>query len=344
MAASLMRSFTSKASHKVMRSALLLVLLAGFSGNLVAHEMRPAYLQLKQTGADAYDIFWKVPAVSDSMRLSLYVQLPDSCSNLTPPRASFANGAYTEQWSVNCEGGLSGSKVRIEGLSATLTDVLVRVDRLDGSAQVTRLASSSPSFIVEAAPHRLEVARTYLVLGIEHILTGVDHLLFVSGLLLLVTGFRRLLLTVSAFTLSHTVTLTLATLGFVHVSPAPVEAVIALSILFVAYEVLRKHENPEGLAQRKPWLVAFSFGLLHGLGFAGGLSAAGLPAGHIPLALGFFSAGVEVGHFSFVAIALILIATVRQWTMKLPTWSSRLPPYAIGSVAAYWLIVRVQAF
>jgi len=322
----------------------ILVLLAALATNVSGHEMRPAYLQLHQTGADTYDVFWKVPAVSDSMRLSLYVQLPESCSNLAPPRASFANGAYAEQWSVNCAGGLSGSTVRIDGLSATLTDVLVRIERLDGSAQVTRLASSSPSFVVEAAPHPLEVARTYLLLGIEHILTGVDHLLFVCGLLLLVTGFRRLLLTISAFTLSHTVTLTLATLGFVHVPPAPVEAVIALSILFVAYEILRKKENPDGLAQRKPWLVAFSFGLLHGLGFAGGLSAAGLPAAHIPLALGFFSAGVEVGHFSFVVVALILIAGIRQWTMKLPTWSWRVPPYAIGSVAAYWLIVRLAAF
>jgi hydrogenase/urease accessory protein HupE len=326
------------------RTFFVLLLLVGLAANIWAHEMRPAYLQLKQTGADTYDIFWKVPAVSDNMRLSLYVQLPDACSNLALPRASFANGAYTEQWSVNCPGGLSGSTVRIDGLSATLTDVLVRVERLDGSAQVTRLASSSPTFIVEAAPHPLEIARTYLLLGIEHILTGVDHLLFVSGLLLLVTGFRRLLLTVSAFTLSHTVTLTLATLGFVHVPPPPVEAVIALSILFVAYEVLRKDTNPDGLAQRKPWLVAFSFGLLHGLGFAGGLSAAGLPVAHIPLALGFFSAGVEVGHFSFVAAAVLLIAAIRHWTASLPSWSSYVPPYAIGGVAAYWLIVRLAAF
>jgi len=166
----------------------------------------------------------------------------------------------------------------------------------------------------------------------------------VSGLLLLVSGVRRLLFTVSAFTLSHTVTLTLATLGFVHVSPAPVEAVIALSILFVAYEVLRKRENPEGLAQRKPWLVAFSFGLLHGLGFAGGLSAAGLPAGHIPLALGFFSAGVEVGHFSFVATALLMMAMARKSVLKLPDWSRRIPPYAIGGMASYWLIARLSAF
>jgi hydrogenase/urease accessory protein HupE len=323
---------------------LLLVLVASIGARTSAHEVRPAYLQLHQTGADTYDVFWKVPAVGDTMRLSLYVRLPQTCSNLKQPHGFFANGAYTEQWSVACQGGLAGSTVRIDGLTATLTDVLVRVERLDGSTQVTRITSSSPTFVVETTPHRFEVARTYLVLGIEHILTGVDHLLFVSGLLLLVSGVRRLLLTVSAFTFSHTVTLTLATLGFVNVPPAPVEAVIALSILFVAYEVLRKNENPSGLAQRKPWLVAFSFGLLHGLGFAGGLSAAGLPAGHIPLALGFFSAGVEVGHFSFVATALLSIAAARKWLQDLPAWFWRVPPYAIGSVASYWLIARLAAF
>ncbi len=138
-----------------------------------------------------------------------------------------------------------------------------------------------------------------------------------SGLLLLVNGFKRLIQTVSAFTLSHSVTLTLATLGFVHVPPAPVEAVIALSIVFVAYEVLRARQNPHGLAQQKPWLVAFTFGLLHGLGFAGGLSAAGLPAGHIPVALAFFSAGVEVGHFSFVTSALLVMGAIRRWANSL---------------------------
>lgn len=126
--------------------------------------------------------------------------------------------------------------------------------------------------------------------------------------------------------------------------PAPVEAVIALSILFVAYEVLRKNERPNGIAQRKPWSVAFTFGLLHGLGFAGGLSAAGLPLGHIPLALAFFSAGVEVGHFSFVATAVLSIVAVRKWLDTLPAWSSRIPPYTIGSVASYWLIARLAAF
>ena len=330
-----------------MRHSLILLILAvvaASSAQLGAHELRPAYLQIRQTGTETYDVFWKVPAVGDSMRLSLYVQLPPSCANLKQPHGVFADNAYTEQWSVSCPGGLARSTIRIQGLTATLTDVLVRIERLDGSSQVARLTSSSPSFVVEAAPQRFEVARTYLTLGIEHILTGIDHLLFVSGLLLLVAGFRRLLLTVSAFTLSHTVTLSLATLGFVHVPPAPVEAVIALSILFVAYEVLRKNTNPSGLAQRKPWLVSFSFGLLHGLGFAGGLSAAGLPAGHIPLALGFFSAGVEVGHFSFVAVSLLTISTVRAWTARFPVWSWRIPPYAIGGVASYWLIARLASF
>jgi hypothetical protein len=324
--------------------SIILILVAALPATVIAHEVRPAYLQLHQTGAGSYDVLWKVPAVGDAMRLSLYVQLPEACSNLKQPRGVFADNAYTEQWSVECQGGLAGSTVRITGLTATLTDVLVRVERLDGSSQVTRVTSSSPSFVVEAMPRRFEVARTYLVLGIEHILTGVDHLLFVSGLLLLVNGTRRLLLTVSAFTLSHTVTLTLATLGFVHVPPAPVEAVIALSILFVACEVLRKNANPTGLAQRKPWLVAFSFGLLHGLGFAGGLSAAGLPTAHIPLALGFFSAGVEVGHFSFVGSALLIIAALRRWVSRFPAWSWRIAPYAIGSCASFWLIARLVAF
>lgn len=326
------------------RAFFFLVLFAALAASVYAHEVRPAYLQVHQTGPDIYDIFWKVPAIGKNMRLSLYVQLPEQCTSVVVARGSFSGLAYTEQWSVKCTGGLSGSSIRINGLTATLTDVLVRMERLDGSTQVTRLTASSPSFLVEAAPRRFDVARTYLVLGIEHILTGFDHLLFVSGLLLLVNGMRRLLMTISAFTLSHSVTLTLATLGFVHVPPAPVEAVIALSILFVAYEVLRKNENPDGLAHRKPWVVAFSFGLLHGLGFASGLSAAGLPVAHIPLALGFFSAGVEVGHFSFVTVALILIGTVRQWTTKLPAWSWRVSPYAIGSVAAHWLFVRLAAF
>jgi hydrogenase/urease accessory protein HupE len=309
-----------------------------------AHEVRPAYLELKETAPGRFNVLWRTPLLS-GMRLPVVLKLPDDVQNLKEPMVQELTDSLVERrWIDAGSGGLAGKRIEFIGLQGTITDVLVRVERLDGSSQVTRVLPSSPSFVVEATPRRFEVARTYLVLGIEHILTGVDHLLFVSGLLLLVSGVRRLLLTVSAFTLSHTVTLTLATLGFVHVPPAPVEAVIALSILFVAWEVLRKDANPSGLAQRKPWLVAFSFGLLHGLGFAGGLSAAGLPAAHIPLALGFFSAGVEVGHFSFVGGALLVIATLKRWTSRLPSWSWRIAPYAIGSCASFWLISRLAAF
>ncbi len=171
------------------RSFFCFLFLASFSWSAFAHEMRPAYLQMRQTASDTYDIFWKVPASGD-LRLSLHVELPQLCSNLTEPRGSFSGGAFSENWSVRCEGGLPGSTIHINGLTATLTDVLVRIERLDGSTQVTRLTSSAPSFEVEAAPRRIEVARTYLALGFEHILTGVDHLLFVSGLLLLVEWFQ----------------------------------------------------------------------------------------------------------------------------------------------------------
>ena len=167
---------------------LILVLIGSCPMTAFAHEVRPAYLQIHQTAAGTYDVLWKVPAVGDTMRLSLYVQLPEACSNLKEPHGVFADNAYTEQWSIQCPGGLAGSTVRIAGLTATLTDVLVRIERIDGSSQVTRVTSSSPTFVVEAMPRRFEVARTYLALGIEHILTGVDHLLFVSGLLLLVSG------------------------------------------------------------------------------------------------------------------------------------------------------------
>ena len=309
-----------------------------------AHEVRPAYLEIKQTEPGQFSVLWRTPLLS-GMRLPVVLQLPDDVQNIKEPIIHELTDSRVERrWIDAGPGGLAGKRIEFPGLQGTITDVLVRVEWLDGSTQVTRVLPSSAYFVVEAAPGRFEVARTYLVLGIEHILTGIDHLLFVSGLLLLVTGVRRLLLTVSAFTLSHTVTLTLATLGFVHVPPAPVEAVIALSILFVAWEVLRKRTHPAGLAQRKPWLVAFSFGLLHGLGFAGGLSAAGLPAAHIPLALGFFSAGVEIGHFSFVGSALVAMAALKRWMSQLPSWSLRIAPYAIGGCASFWLIARLAAF
>jgi hydrogenase/urease accessory protein HupE len=323
---------------------LILVPLLALAPRAVAHEVRPAYLQLRQTGPETYDVLWKVPGQGDNLRLGLYVELPAGSVNVTPPRGSMANNAFTERWAVTRPGGLSGCTIRIAGLAATMTDVLVRLDRLDGGAQVTRLTPAAPSFVVEAAPGRLEVARTYVVLGVEHILTGIDHLLFVLALLIITRGGWKLVKTVSAFTLSHSLTLSAATLGWVHVPAPPVEALIALSIVFVAAEIVRMRRGVRSLTASAPWVVAFTFGLMHGLGFAGGLSEAGLPVGHIPTALLFFSVGVEAGHFMFVGITLSAIALARRTRIPLPRWAGLVPPYAIGGVAMFWVIERLSGF
>jgi hypothetical protein len=326
------------------RALLLFIFLAASASGLSAHEVRPAYLELRQTSAETYDAFWKVPGQGENMRLGIYVELPGGSINVTTPRASMANNAFTERWTVKRTGGLTGGTIHIAGLTATMTDVLVRLERLDGSAQVTRLTPSAPSFVVEAAPDALEVARTYSVLGVEHILTGIDHLLFVLALLIITGGGWKLVKTVTAFTISHSLTLTAATLGFVHVPQRPVEAVIALSIVFVAAEIVRIHRGLESITARAPWLVAFSFGLMHGLGFAGGLSEAGLPAGHVPTALLFFSGGVEAGHFMFIGVVLAFIAVIRRIRIPFPRWTELVPPYAIGSVAMFWVIQRIGTF
>ena len=299
---------------------------------------------LHQTAAENYDALWKVPGLGENLRLGIYVELPAGCTNVVEPRAVMINSAYTERWSVSCPGGLTGGTIRIAGLAATTTDVLVRIERLDGSTQVTRLKPSAPSFVVEAAPSSLEVARTYYLLGVEHILSGIDHLLFVLALLIITRGGWKLVKTVSAFTLSHSLTLTAATLGFVHVPQRPVEAVIALSIVFVAAETLRMRHGSGSISASSPWIVAFSFGLIHGLGFAGGLSDAGLPAGHIPTALLFFSLGVEAGHFVFIGVVLSAVALAGRMRMPVPRWAELVPSYAIGSVAMFWVIQRVAAF
>ena len=326
------------------RAILILTLLATLASGLCAHEVRPAYLELHQTGPETYAALWKVPGVGENLRLGLYVELPAGCTNITAPRATMVNNAYTERWTIKCAGGLDGSTIHIAGLSATTTDVLVRLERLDGGAQVTRLTPSAPSFLVETTPRALEIARTYSVLGVEHILTGIDHLLFVLALLIITGGGWRLVRTVTAFTVSHSLTLTAATLGWVHIPPPPVEAVIALSIVFVAAEIIRHRRGSQSFTARAPWIVAFSFGLMHGLGFAGGLSAAGLPVGHIPTALLFFSAGVETGHFLFIGLVLSLMALVRRIRIPFPRWAELVPPYAIGTIAMFWAIQRGFSF
>lgn len=333
-----------------MRRLLAVVLLcAAFAPAARAHEERPAYLELRQRAPDTYDVLWKVPARGGDRRLGIYVHFPADTVSLGEPRGLSAGGAWIERWSVQRPGGLAGQVISIDGLAATAgTDVLVRIERADGTTQVARLLPTRPSFVVEAASTLWSVVSAYLALGVEHIWSGIDHLLFVLALLILVKGWRRLVGTITAFTVAHCLTLAAATLGFVHVPGPPVEACIALSIVLVATEIVHARRGRAGLTERAPWLIAFTFGLLHGLGFAGALSRVGLPATAIPAALLSFNLGVELGQLAFIAAVLAVAALgralARRLTLRAPAWAGALPAYAIGSVAACWLLQRVAAF
>ena len=217
---------------------------------------------------------------------------------------------------------------------------MLRRKRLDGRSQVLRLTPSAPSFVVEAAPGRLRVATTYLRLGIDHILLGVDHLLFVLGLVLIVPNRWMLLKTITSFTVAHSITLAVATLGYASAPVPPLNAAIALSILFLGPEIVRHRRGETSLAIRQPWMAAFAFGLLHGFGFAGGLSSIGLPQGEIPVALLLFNVGVEVGQIGFVALVLLLTRSFRTLEIRWPRWVELVPAYAVGSLGAFWTIQR----
>jgi hypothetical protein len=307
---------------------------------LHAHEVRPAYLELRQTGSETYNVLWKVPARGD-LRLGLYVRLPEHCQNAAPPAGDHVAEAFIERFSVHCPGGLSAGKVLIDGLSATLTDVLARVERSDGTTQVVRLTPSMPAFVVEAVPGRAQVAGTYLRLGVEHILRGLDHLLFVLGLLVLVGRRWKLMFkTVTAFTVAHSLTLGAATLGIVHVPATPLNAVIALSILFVGVEIVRQQRGETSITINHPWGAALGFGLLHGFGYASGLSTLGLPAHEIVAALLLFNLGVELGQLGFVALYVALQYAFRLLEVSLPRWADAVPAYVVGSLGAYWTMAQ----
>jgi len=249
-------------------------------------------------------------------------------------------GAEIRRWTIRVPHGIEGWNVTVHGLSATMVDVLVRIAFKDGRVVSRMLRPDAPSFVFTKETVG-PAASGYFVLGVEHILFGIDHLLFVLALVLIVRSVGLLIKTITAFTIAHSITLALATLGVVHIPSAPVEAVIALSIVFVASEILRSRRGERGLTDHAPWLVAGTFGLLHGFGFAGGLSQVGLPANDIPLALLFFNLGVEAGQLAFVIAALGVIALLRR--AHLPEWAPYLPPYAIGSVAMFWVIERTAA-
>lgn len=324
--------------------AAWLLLACALAGPVLADVFRPAYLEVREAGADRYDVLWKVPAQDVSMRLSLRARFPEGTTELGEPRTAFTGNAIIERWSVQRPGGLVGQTIRFEGKAAGTTDVIARVEWADGTSQVERLPMTRLEFVVEAPADTGQIAMSYVVLGVEHILGGIDHLLFVLTLLLIVRGGMRIIATVTAFTVAHSITLVAATLGWVHMPGPPVEAIIALSIVYVAAEVVHGLRGRPGLTARAPWVVAFCFGLLHGFGFAGALAEVGLPQKAIPVALFTFNVGVELGQLLFVAAVLALIALARRLSLRAPRWAEYTLPYAIGGVAMFWVFERVRAF
>jgi hydrogenase/urease accessory protein HupE len=284
-------------------------------------------------------VLWKVPARGE-YRLGLYVRFPDTFRDVQERVAYSADNAFFERWRVECPGGLAGQRIAIDGLSTSLTDVLVRLQWASGATETYRLDCEKTSFVAAGSPSWFQVAGAYTFMGIEHILLGIDHLLFVLGLLLIVRGIGTLVKTITAFTVAHSITLALAVLGVVNVPSRPVDAAIALSIVFLGAEILHAQRGREGLTVRYPWIVAFAFGLLHGLGFAGALTSLGLPPADIPLALLFFNVGVEIGQLLFVLFFAVLAWAFRTLQVVWPKWSEPVPAYAIGTLASYWFLGR----
>ncbi len=311
---------------------------------LVADEFRPALLEIHEREGGWVDVIWKVPRIEDRI-LALTPVLPEILEPLGPGSGRRAPGAWVESSSYRSGGQpLNGSTLRIEGLSAVPTDVVVRVALNDGTEHTAILRSGHNSFTIPEQVTRIELAVSYWRMGTIHILEGFDHLLFLLTLLLIVTGLWPLLKTVTAFTVAHSLTLALATLGIVNIPPAPTEAVISLSIVLLAVEVVRKYAGVITLSERYPWLVAFTFGLVHGLGFAGALSEIGVPQNEVPLALLMFNVGVETGQVMFVVVVSLLLAGLYKLHSQTALTVGRAAPYVIGSVAAFWTIQRVGSF
>jgi len=322
------------------------VVILAFTANAAAHEIRPAYLQIDQTGPSRYTVIWRTPVLS-GMRLPVVLRFPERVRNVTAPDQRGLPDSVVETRIIEtADGSLAGQRVEFVGLQATITDVLVRVRLLDGSVSTTMVRPSLPWVEVATRPERLDVAKTFIHHGIEHILFGYDHLLFVLALMFIARDWRALLLTVTAFTVAHSITLTLATLGFVHVPGPPVEAAIAFSILLLACEIIRIQRGQPSLTAQRPWMVAFAFGLLHGLGFAGALADLALPASDIPLALLFFNVGVEVGQLMFIAAVIVAVRLVKfvHYPLYVGRHALTATTYLIGGMASFWFVERLAAF
>jgi hydrogenase/urease accessory protein HupE len=322
-------------------AGVLLLTIAFYLPAAQAHESRPAYLEIKEIAPGQFSVLWRTPVLA-GMRLPLVLTMPGAVKNLKAPVVQeLADSLVERRWIDAGPNGLAGKRIEIAGLQFTITDVLVRVELLDGRTMQTIARPSQPWVEIAASQTQWEAMGTYIVEGIRHILLGVDHLLFVLGLLLIVKDRWMLLKTVSAFTVAHSITLAIATLGYASVPAAPLNAAIALSILFLGAEIVRSWQGGTSLTIRQPWVVAFAFGLLHGFGFASGLTSMGLPRAEIPLALLCFNAGVEAGQLLFVALVLLLERAFRVLEVRWPRVIEALPAYTVGSLGAYWTIQRV---
>ena len=334
------------------RGSCLLVAIAmvfGFCPRTRAHEIRPALLNISESSPGWFDVTWKVPMRGDRI-LAIKPILPSSLTQIGPPSTFLVPGARIERFTCKSDGSpLAGGVIAIDGLSTLQIDVLVRVSQADGTTHSAIIKPSATSYEIPTRASKGEVAWSYAQMGVIHIIEGIDHLLFLFALLLLVSSFGKLVKTITAFTLAHSVTLALATLGLVNIPTAPTEAVIALSIVFLATEIVRVRSGGVAFTQQRPWVVALVFGLFHGLGFAGALSDVGVPAHEVPLALLMFNVGVEAGQLTFVIAVVGLLALLRR--IHVPgarRWLQHgwrlAPPYAIGCVAAFWTVQRVMSF
>jgi hypothetical protein len=322
---------------------LLLAALALAATPLAAHELQPGFLELRETAPDIYDVLWKLPSLGEGSdaRMPMIPVFPETCRQEGEARTGRAGTAWLFTARIRCQGGLAGRTLAVDGLEAFSTDVLVRVQHADGGVETHVLKPVSPTITLRRAEDTRRGIGAYLYLGIEHILLGVDHLLFVLGLLLIVRDRWMLVKTITAFTVAHSITLAVATFGIAQVPPLPLNAVIALSILFLGPEIVRVWRGETSFTIRHPWVVAFAFGLLHGFGFASGLAQLGLPKDEIPLALLLFNVGVEIGQLAFVLVILLLERSFRLLEIRWPLVVARLPGYAVGTLGAFWTIQRV---
>lgn len=331
----------------IIRSLLLWLLAIGIAASARADDLRPGYLEIRESASPTtatptrhvYAVNWKAP-IKPGLASGVTPIFPGDC-NATAPQRTVDADALLARWSIDCQKPLAGREIRLSGIENTSADALLRYQSASGITQAARITPAQPIARIAEKPDRWEVARTYFVTGVEHILMGYDHLLFVLCLVLLLSGAWRVAATVTAFTVAHSLTLIATTLDVIRVPGPPVEAIIALSIVFLAVEIVKRKPGELRLSERVPWVVAFLFGLLHGFGFAGALAEIGLPQGEVPMALLTFNLGVEAGQLIIVGAAMALLAIIRRAGEATSRRAQSISAYAIGTVAAMWLIERV---